>query len=38
MENNDVITMMIVKIITIILSGFVGYLIGRLVYKILNDK
>ena len=29
---------MIVKIITIILSGFVGFLIGRLIYKILNDK
>jgi preprotein translocase subunit Sss1 len=28
----------IVKIITIILSGFVGFLIGRLIYKILNDK
>jgi hypothetical protein len=30
--------MLIQKIITIILSGFVGFLIGRLIYKILNNK
>ena len=29
---------MIIKVITIILSGFVGFLVGRLIYKILTGN